>query len=172
MDKCNIRRRKGCVLKKSIPENHWGNFSKGYEKVPPIAFLRDISRRIKAIAAAHPMMDPTVQVSPYIANASVEFESSVMSPSDALITCTHPSVTITILESRAHRHVTIERAADRSEDDHHPKLGRETAIRCEQTSLKDNMTHNNEPEIATPRRPDRMTGFLPILLFVSVSVPT
>lgn len=63
-----------------------------------MAFLRyqlcSIAPKLQQIQAeaetTHPMILPTVQVKPYMANASVEFVSSVMSPIAALTTATLP----------------------------------------------------------------------------------
>ncbi len=69
-----------------IPGKDLGSSHRDVRMFPQKRFYSmSVMIRAKSIQT-HPMMDPTVQVRPYMANASVELDSSVMSPSDALIT--------------------------------------------------------------------------------------
>ena len=65
----------GCIRKSSTAPKYRGKRSYGWERTPPMAL---------------PRMEPTVQVRPYSAKASVELVSSVMSPKAARTTATFP----------------------------------------------------------------------------------
>jgi len=112
----------------------------------------------------HPIIDPTVHVKPYMAKASVELDSSVISPSDALMTYSQESVFS--LPPKFRHTATLPLRA--------PLMDRKTIIiqnfvdnplrDVGKASGRTDKTDKSDPDIPTPKRPERMTGFLPILL--------
>lgn len=96
------------------------------------------------------MMDPTVHVNPYIANASVEFVSSVISPIAALTVATFP-LSAPLIDRIA---IIIQKLVDR------PLPGDQHTS----TQRLEQQTYKKAPLIATPVRPMMMTGFRPIRL--------